>query len=667
MRIGVCYYPEHWDRRLWNDDARRMADIGIEVVRIGEFAWSKIEPSAGAYEWGWFDDAVKTLTDAGLELIIGTPTATPPKWLIDKYPDVLPWDREGRPRSFGSRRHYCFSSPTYLEESKRIVTAIAQRYGAHDGVIGWQTDNEYGCHDTVRSYSPMARTAFRRWLKARYGDIDSLNAAWGAVFWSQIYDAFDAVDLPNLTVTEPNPSHVLDFYRFSSHQVAAYNKMQAACIRAAAPGRDIYHNFMGFFTDFDHFDVAKDIDVAGWDSYPLGFLDIGPFTDKNKLRFLRQGHPDFAGFHHDLYRSCGNGRLAVLEQQPGPVNWANHNPAPLPGMVRLWTHEALAHGAELLCYFRWRQAPFAQEQMHAGLMRPDNAPAVGHAEASAAVSEITKLAKADSISVENNNAPRIAIVFSYETQWMSEIQPQGGAWDYLRIAFEWYSVARRSGLNIDIVRPGMSLNSYALVLIPSVFHISPDMVAALNDATAPVVFGPRSGSKAETMTIPDGLAPGPLRAFLPVTVSHSESLPARHVERGEFDGETVHGGVWLDHIESTLSPVARRDDGAGLLFRDQQFWLFSTCPDDHFLWLLIKKILSDCGVSTSDLPDGLRIRTNDRCGYAFNYENAETTLSPTCAPTGATFQLGATVLAPAGVACWTDTENSQTKPARKTK
>ena len=381
MRLGVCYYPEHWDPELWKSDAERMADLGLSIVRISEFAWARMEPEPGVFAWDWLDTAIGTLGEAGLEVMLGTPTATPPKWLMDKHDDILAYDRHGRPRRFGSRRHYCFSSETYREESARIVEAVAQRYGQNDTVTAWQTDNEYGCHDTVRSWSPMAEVAFRGWLEKRYSSVEALNKAWGTIFWSQTYRSFDEVDLPNLTVTEPNPSHVLDFYRFSSDQVVRYNQMQVDILRRLSPGRDIYHNFMGHFFNFDHFDVGRDIDVAGWDTYPLGFLDIGPYTQEEKRTFMRQGHPDFAGFHHDLYRGCGQGRWAVLEQQPGPVNWAQNNPAPAPGMLKLWTLEAYAHDAELLCYFRWRQAPFAQEQFHAGLLRVDDQPADGFAEA----------------------------------------------------------------------------------------------------------------------------------------------------------------------------------------------------------------------------------------------------------------------------------------------
>ncbi len=314
--LGVCYYPEQWPQSMWVDDARRMVEIGLTWVRIGEFAWAKIEPEPGQFDWTWLDKAIDTLADAGLKIVLGTPTATPPRWMVEKHPDMLAVDEFGNPRKFGSRRHYCFSHAGYRAESVRITDILAKRYGNHPAICAWQTDNEYGCHDTTLSYSDAARAAFQAWLKQRYLTIDALNEAWGNVFWSMDYRTFEEVDLPNLTVTEANPAHCMAFRRFSSDQVALFNREQVQTIRAqsAVP---IIHNYMGRITDFDHFKVGEDLDIASWDSYPLGFLeDRIEADDVFKNRYMKQGHPDFQAFHHDLYRAVGKGRWWIMEQQP---------------------------------------------------------------------------------------------------------------------------------------------------------------------------------------------------------------------------------------------------------------------------------------------------------------------------------------------------------------
>lgn len=505
MKLGCCYFPEHWPEEIWAEDARRMRAMGLSLVRIGEFAWSRIEPEPGHFDWGWLDRAIATLADAGLQIVLCTPTATPPKWLVDQMPDMVAVDEQGRPRGFGSRRHYCFSHQGYRAQSRRITQALTERYGGHPALVAWQTDNEYGCHDTVLSFSEAAAARFRDWLAARYCDIGALNAAWGNAFWSMEYRSFAEVDPPNLTVTEANPAHWLDYRRFASDEVVAFNREQCDILRGASPGRDITHNFMGFFTEFDHHDVGSDLDVATWDSYPLGFLEQFWFSDAEKRDYLRQGHPDIAAFHHDLYRGCANGRWGVMEQQPGPVNWARFNPAPLPGMVALWTLEAMAHGAEFVSYFRWRQAPFAQEQMHAGLLRPDSSEAEAAPEAREAARVIAEIGPQ-----EIARAP-VALVFSYEAAWVCGIQPQGASFRYLELAYEWYSALRRRGVDVDIVSPAADLSGYAAVFIPTLPIVPEGFAAKLEALDCPVLIGPRSGSKTESFCIPEGLPPGACR------------------------------------------------------------------------------------------------------------------------------------------------------------
>src|SRR6056300_783602 len=199
--LGTCYYPEHWSRDIWERDAQQMADLGLTWVRIGEFAWSRLEPVPGQFDFDWLDQAIDVLGRAGLQVVLGTPTATPPRWVVDKHPDMIAVDAHGHPRKFGSRRHYCFSHAGYRDETARIVTLLAKRYGQNPYIAVWQTDNEYGCHDTILSYSDAARDAFQGWLRARYsgagndGDIDALNAAWRDVFWSMEYNDFGHIDL----------------------------------------------------------------------------------------------------------------------------------------------------------------------------------------------------------------------------------------------------------------------------------------------------------------------------------------------------------------------------------------------------------------------------------------------------------------------------------------
>ena len=262
MELGVCFYPEHWPSIDLKQEFRSMRMMGITHVRMGEFSWSRIEPKEGIFQFGWLDEAMDAASNAQMKITLGTPTATPPNWLIQKYPEILAIDAQGQVRKFGSRRHYCFSSKRYREESQRILNAVAYRYANHPALFAWQTDNEYGCHDTVLSYSQSAREGFQDWLEKKYGTIDKLNEAWGNVFWSMEYGGFNQIDFPSGTVTQPNPSHSLDFRRYSSDMVREYNQLQVESLRTYNPDILIQHNFMGHFTQFDHFDLGKDLDFS---------------------------------------------------------------------------------------------------------------------------------------------------------------------------------------------------------------------------------------------------------------------------------------------------------------------------------------------------------------------------------------------------------------------
>lgn len=612
MKLGCCYYPEHWPEDIWAEDAMRMADMGLTLVRIGEFAWSRIEPEPGRYDWGWLDRAIDTLAAAGLQVILGTPTATPPKWLVDTMPDMVAIDEQGRPRGFGSRRHYCFSHPGYRAECARIVSALAERYGQHPAIVMWQTDNEYGCHDTVLSFSDAAAAAFRVWLKARYGTVEALNAAWGNVFWSMEYRSFAEVDPPNLTVTEANPAHWLDYRRFASDQVVSFNRAQTAILRSASPDKDITHNFMGFFTEFDHHDLGRDIDVATWDSYPLGFLEQFWFSVDEKRAYLRQGHPDIAAFHHDLYRGCSNGRWGVMEQQPGPVNWARFNPAPLPGMVALWTLEAAAHGAELTSYFRWRQAPFAQEQMHAGLLRPDRSEAEAANEVRAAATVLAE------IGTQATTQAKVALVFSYQAAWVCGIQPQGQSFRYLELVFEWYSALRTRGLDVDIVAPEADLTGYQMVMIPSLPIVPEGFVEKVATLTCPVLVGPRSGSKTSSFSIPDGLAPGDLKSLIPLTVTRVESLREGVSEPG--DGWVVTR--WREDVQSHVVPEFADAAQRGVVYASGAVRYCAIWPDRALLRLLIERMAEETDLPLLDLPEGIRVRSSASHIFTFNYTNS---------------------------------------------
>jgi beta-galactosidase len=654
MKLGVCYYPEHWPEAWWAEDAARMREVGISFVRIAEFAWSRIEPEPGRFEWAWLDRAIEVLHAQGLKVVMCTPTATPPKWLVDAHPDILPVGADGQVRGFGSRRHYCFSSPTYRAQSQRITRAVGERYGQHPAVAAWQTDNEYGCHDTVLSYSEAARLGFRRWLQARYRDIGALNEAWGAVFWSQEYGSFDEIDLPFGTVTEATPAHRLDHRRFASDEVVAFNREQVQLLRALSPGRDVVHNFMGFFTEFDHHDVSADLDVATWDSYPLGFTQSFFLTAEEKVAFARTGHPDIPSFHHDLYRGmctgANRGRWWVMEQQPGPVNWAQWNPAPGDGMVRLWTWQAFAHGAEVVSYFRWRQAPFAQEQMHAGLNRPDRSLDQGGVEATQVGHELAVLAQQGVLDGQAVRAS-VALVFDYASIWMARIQPQGADYNPVELCFRVYSALRQLGLDVDIVSSAADLSGYALIVLPAQLHSDAALAQRLAASGAQIVFGPRSFSKTTNLSIPATLAPGDAAALAGVQVQRVASLPPGVDDAVVFGTRTVRATRWREDLrcDAATAVLASYANGAPAVTQHDRVRYVAGWLDADGWRLVLDAAARGAGLAPKPLPEGVRVSRLGALTIACNFSNTAVPWAPS---SSADCLLGSRELPPRGVSIW---------------
>ena len=606
-KLGTCYYPEHWSRDIWKSDVIRMVELGLSWVRIGEFSWSKIEPKEGELDWEWLDCIVELLRSHKLDIIMGTPTATPPKWVLDKYPDMLAIDELGNVRGFGSRRHYCFSHLGYRKEAERITREMVSRYGLK--VQAWQVDNEYGCHDTTLSYSQAALEGFRDWLSQKYQSPSALNKAWGNIFWSMEINEFSDIELPNLTVTEPNPAHVMDFRRYTSDQVVKFNNSQVTVLRkfSKAP---LIHNYMGRITAFDHYEVGDDLDIASWDSYPLGFLEmVSDADEKFKAKYAHQGDPDFQSFHHDLYRTVGSGRWWVMEQQPGPVNWAAYNPAPLAGMVRLWSWEAIAHGAEVVCYFRWRQAPFAQEQMHAGLLRVDNVPAPAWNEISKLNSEINSLG-----IIEQKDA-HIALIFDYQSQWAWEIQPQAADFDYFREVFDTYSCLKKLGVDVDVCSSNdPNLNKYKIIFAPSLFSTN----EILENCSGHLVLGPRFNSKTTEFKIPNPLPPNVMG--LDVIVERVETLRPNMSRPLKGAGSVIRLIEGITHKATVLDETK---DGAPIILQQNNKTYLAACLDLIAKNKLFKKLLNDQGINYREMPEGVRQRSTKNHKFIWNYSNKE--------------------------------------------
>ncbi|MGL4649371.1 MAG: beta-galactosidase, partial [Caldilineaceae bacterium] len=271
--FGCDYYPEQWAQWLpegearWTTDAHLMAEAGFNVVRLAEFAWGLMEPAPDHFDFGWLERAVQVLADAGLQTVLCTPTPTPPPWLLAAHPDITQVTATGRRQGAGTRREACANHPLYRERSRIICEAIATRFANNPNVIGWQTDNEFGCHDTAYCYCGHCEQAFHRWLQQKYGDIEMLNEAWGGSFWGEIYTDWAQIPVPLQSAAERNPSHLIDYQRFGSDSWRDYHNMQIAILRRANPQHFVTHNLMGFYIQLDYYDLCEQLDFVSWDNY----------------------------------------------------------------------------------------------------------------------------------------------------------------------------------------------------------------------------------------------------------------------------------------------------------------------------------------------------------------------------------------------------------------
>lgn len=364
IELGTCYYPEHWSEDMWQQDLKRMLEAGIETIRIGEFAWSRIEPTEAVFTFDFFDRFLDLAHETGMKVIFGTPTATPPAWLTSRYPEVLNGDKDGHLYRHGARRHYNYNSIKYRELSARIVTKIGEHYGHHPAIIGWQIDNEINC-EMDEFYSESDETAFRRFLIEKYGSLEILNAAWGAVFWNQEYTDWEQVKLPEKTTSGTvNPHRVLDYLRFISASARSYVKMQSEILKTLVSS-EAYVTTNGLFGNLDsHAMTEESLDFLTYDSYPNFAYCLredprqsNDFNDRKwskKLAEMRSISPNFG----------------IMEQQSGANGWNSmmEAPAPKPGQMTLWTMQSIAHGADFISYFRWRTATMGTEIYWHGIL-----------------------------------------------------------------------------------------------------------------------------------------------------------------------------------------------------------------------------------------------------------------------------------------------------------
>ncbi|MGQ9779459.1 MAG: beta-galactosidase [Bacillota bacterium] len=623
MHVGVAYYPEHWPEERWPVDARMMREAGISLVRLAEFAWSKLEPTEGRYEFAWLDRVLTILHAEGIKAVLGTPTAAPPAWLHEKYPDIYPADERRYRLGFGTRLQRCLNNDVMRWYARRITEAMAEHFGQHPAVIGWQIDNEF---EANLCYCEVCAAKFRDWLRKRYGTLEALNAAWGTVFWSQTYTNWSQIPLPwqARCGRAHNPSLLLDYQRFASESTVSFQREQVEIIRRASPGRFITHNLMGLHDSLDYFALAQDLEFVSWDNYP-GFSDA---------------QTNWSALAHDVVRGIKQKGFWVMEEQAGITGWSTIGRRPEPGQIRSWAWQAIGHGAETVIFFRWRSCLYGTEQFWHGILNHDGRPSRRYWEIVQFAKEIRDLAPLlEGSTIEN----QVAILNSYEQNWALQIQLQTKGLEWWEQTRRYHNALTRLGVNADIVPLSASLRRYRVVIAPSWYILTQNDAERLAEFAREggiLILSPRTGVKdIHNACWPEAL-PSYLCDVTGLEVDDYDPLGEATSSIRLTDGREYTVSVWADALRLTeaeplafyTSPpfpgepaAARHRYGTGTVY------YLGTYGEPAFYHAVLGHVLTEAGITyLTGLPEGVdvtwRIKQGGRYLFVINLTGGERTL-----------------------------------------
>lgn len=524
LLLGAAWYPEQWPEARWNADLDLMQAAHIDFVRVGEFAWSRMEPAEGDYQFQWLEHAIRDAERHHIAVVLGTPTAAPPQWMKQKYPEIVRTLEDGQKDWHSDRQEFDWSDPKYRELAADVASRMAEHFGHDPNVIGWQIDNEYA----NASYGPATRRQFDDWLHDRYKTLDNLNARWTTSYWSQTYSDWSQIPID---VKYGNPGLLLNWMEFVSDTWRSYQKVQLDAIRAhAEPRQKITTNMMGWFDGYNHYKVVQDLDFASWDDYVgTGHLDL-----------VRNGAAE------DLTRGFLRKNFWVMETQPGFVNWSKDNSSLDKGEVRAMAWHDVGHGAEAVEYWQWRSALNGQEQYHGVLLGADGTPVPLYDEVRQVGAEFVK---AGPVLAGTTVHSEVAILQDYDSRWAIDWQRHNQLFDPVESLLGFYGPLRQLVRSVDVIADTSPLSSYKLVVAPSLNLITPQAAANLEAYVrggGHLVLGQRSGMKDADNGLWPERQPGPLAAMLGARVEQWYALEKPVPIEGIWgSGEDA---VWAEYL-----------------------------------------------------------------------------------------------------------------------
>jgi beta-galactosidase len=656
--IGVYYYPEHWDPSQWERDFRNMAAMGFEFTHFAEFAWAQLEPEEGRYDFGWLDRSLQLAAKHHLKVILCTPTATPPVWLVRKFPEVLATAEDGTRMDHGSRQHASFSSTFYRAYSLKLVEQLARRYGGDERVIGWQLDNE---PRRFLDYGKDAPGRFRAWLEKKYGTIDALNEAWGSAFWSGTYTAFAQIEIPLHRQWGMNLHQRLDHYRFADAETATFLDEQARVIRKHARGGQwITSNYIPMY-DVGYVGASRELDFDSYTRYMVYGADrgLGP-------RGYRVGDYTRIGMANDFFRPL-KGVYGVMELQPGQVNWGPINPQPLPGAVRLWLWHVFAGGSAFTCTYRFRAPLYGFEAYHAGIVGTDGVtPTRGGTEYAQFIGEIRRLReKADPAARVPEGYARRATAILIDTDSIQAIalNRQTTEWNTESHVLKYYRALKSFGAPVDFVRVGADLSRYPVLVVPAHQMIDQDVITALTryaEGGGTLVLTCRTGLQDRRGHLWEAKFYAPIWKLIGAEIE-SYDLPMPHVPNTvRFGSQGFLWSSWGDLLkpwEGTDTWATYQDDFyAGTpavvsrrLGKGTVTWVGVDTRSGQLEKLVLARLFDERGIGIESYPEGVVVEYRDGFGIALNYSDKEYAMS---LPAGAEVLVGDTKLETADVLVW---------------
>jgi beta-galactosidase len=599
LHLGAAYYPEHWPEDHWPEDIRLMREAGLTVARMAEFSWSTLEPTAGKFDFGWLERAISMLADAGIVSVLGTPTAAPPAWLVQQHPDMMAVDENGRRVQFGNRCHYCVNSPEFHAATRRIVGAMAGHFGDSPQVIGWQIDNEYNrtCH------CDRCRSRFQRYLADKFGSLDALNRHWSTAYWSQTYSAWEQIPIP---IGPHNPGLMLEFKRFVTESYRQFQRLQLDALQPhLQAGVWVTHNFMGWFDGFDHYELAKDLDLASWDWY------------------VPTGHHDYltSGAIHDLTRGFKRRSFWLMETQPGNVNWASINTTLVKGEARAMAWHAVAHGADAVLYWQWRAALNGQEQYHGTLVDQSGQPRPFYEEVQWLGCD---LKTASDLVAGSMVVSRVALLNSYDSRWAVQWQRHHRDLDFVAHLKHYYRPLAARNIATDVISANTPLDGYRLVAAPALVMVSESQAKQLRDFVkrgGHLVLTVRCGMKDEFNALLPSRQPGPLVDLAGVEVEEYYALlDPVPVVGNWFTGASQFWAERLKVLDTDNTHVVARFSASNGWLDDQLaitvhsygrglVYYVGVYLDEDAQQALMDHIVSMAGVrAVLDTPDGVEAR-----------------------------------------------------------